>query len=261
MAGIKRGMVLTLSYESREFEVVVIDPNGLGKGQPSVGFGLTMMDRYGGLPQSTSSQWIEPHPNNEGKLLKVPSGRTFEVIQINDYFVVEVSEWVAVASDVLKNPGKIRKPTKDGLIDFLSWFAVKGFYADTYVALKGFYSEADSRSVSAWMQVRLAGISRRNKYTKFLQEQGCEEWYEYANWTDYVYQALFGMKKSQMVEFWDLVEGDRKVGRNYIPQIDGLEAVAYCEKQVIELFHENLKQAHDDAIAFAKRKFKLQDEF
>jgi putative heme degradation protein len=86
-----------------------------------------MMDRYGGLPQSTSSQWIQPHPNNVDKLLKLPSGKTVKVIQINDFLVVEVSEWVAVASDVLKHPGKVRKPTRDGLIDFLSWFAVKGF--------------------------------------------------------------------------------------------------------------------------------------
>jgi hypothetical protein len=107
------------------------------------------------------------------------------------------------------------------------------------------------------MQARLAGISRRNRYTRFLQEQGCEEWYEYANWTDYVYQALFGMKKKQMVEVWELVEGDKNIGRNYIPEIEGLEAVAYCENQVVELFHADLRQAHDDAIAFAKRKFKL----
>jgi hypothetical protein len=257
MAEVKRGERISLLYESREFEVIVIDPNGLGKGRPSIGFGLTMMERYGSLPQSTSSQWVETHPNNEQKFLKVPSGKTFEVIQINDYLVVEVSDWVAVASDVLKNPGKVRKPTRDGLIDFLGWFAVKGFYADTYAVLKGSYTEADSRAVSAWMQVRLSGISGRNKYTKFLQEQGCEEWYEYANWTDYVYQALFGMKKKQIVEVWDLVEGDRNIGRNYISQIEGLEAVAYCEKQVIELFHANLQQAHDDAINFAKRKFKL----
>jgi hypothetical protein len=65
-----------------------------------------MMDRYGGLPQSTSSQWIQPHPNNVDKLLKLPSGKTVKVIQINDFLVVEVSEWVAVASDVLKHPGK-----------------------------------------------------------------------------------------------------------------------------------------------------------
>jgi hypothetical protein len=100
-------------------------------------------------------------------------------------------------------------------------------------------------------------ISRRNKYTSFLQQQGCEEWYEYANWTDYVYQGLFGMKKRQMVEAWELVEGSRAIGRNYIPEAEGLEAVAYCETQVIELFHQDLRQAHDDAVSFAKKKFKL----
>jgi hypothetical protein len=31
-----------------------------------------------------------------------------------------------------------------------------------------------------------------------LQEQGCEEWYQYANWTDYVF-CLFGMKKEAAV--------------------------------------------------------------
>jgi hypothetical protein len=46
-----------------------------------------MMDRYGGLPQSTSSQWIQPHPNNVDKLLKLPSGKTVKVIQINDFLV------------------------------------------------------------------------------------------------------------------------------------------------------------------------------
>lgn len=257
MAEIKRGDVIPLPYENRDFIAVVIDPDGLGKRQPSVGFGLGMMDRYGGLPQSTSSQWIEPHPNNVDKLLKLPSGKTVKVIQINDFLVVEVSEWVAVASDVLKHPGKVRKPTKDGLIDFLSWFAVKGFYADAYAFLKGSYTEADSRSVSAWMRDRLAGISKRNRYTKFLQEQGCEEWYEYANWTDYVYQGLFDMKKKQMVEDWEVVEGSKTIGRNHVPEAEGLNAVAYCESQIIELFYGDLKQAHDDAIGFAKRKFKL----
>jgi len=257
MAEIKRGDVIPLPYESRDFIAVVIDPDGLGKRQPSVGFGLGMMDRYGGLPQSTSSQWIEPHPNNVDKLLKLPSGKTVEVIQINDFLVVEVSEWVAVASDVLKHPGKVRKSTRDGLIDFLSWFAVKGFYADAYAFLKGSYTEADSRSVSAWMKVRLAGISSRNKYTSFLQKKGCEEPFDYAHWTDYVYLSLFGMKKKQMVEDWEVVEGSKTIGRNHIPEAEGLNAVAYCESQVIELFYGDLKQAHDDAIGFAKRKFKL----
>ena len=175
----------------------------------------------------------------------------------NEYSVLEISDWVALAADVLKKPGKVRKPTQNSLIDFLSWFAVKGFYADAYAVLKGSYTEADSRSVSAWMQARLSGIAKRNRYTRFLQQQGCEEWYEYANWTDYVYQGLFGMKKRQMVETWVLIEGDKDIGRNYIPEVQGLEAVAYCENQVIELFYIDLQQAHDDALAFAKKKFKL----
>jgi hypothetical protein len=260
---IRKGQLITLSFEGREFEVIVIDPDGLGKNQASVGFGFRMMDRHAGLPQSTLTDWlVEGDRNNGIKSLKLPSGNLFRVTGIlgednNEYLVVEASDWVALAVDVLKKPGKVKKPTQNKILDFLAWFAVKGFYADAYAALKGAYTEADSRAVSAWMQARLAGISRRNRYTKFLQEQGCEEWYEYANWTDYVYQALFGMKKKQMVEVWELVEGDKNIGRNYISEIEGLEAVAYCENQVVELFHADLRQAHDDAIAFAKRKFKL----
>ncbi len=259
---VKKGQLVTLNFEGRDFEAIVIDPNGLGRNQPSIGFGFSMMDRHGGLPQSTSSQWVEGHPNTNVKCLKLPSGNTYRVIQIlgedeNEYLVVEVSDWVAIAVDVNKNPGKVRKPTRDKLLDFLGWFAVKGFYADAYAVLKGAYTEADSRAVSAWMRSRLEGISRRNRYTKFLQEQGCEEWYEYANWTNYVYRGLFGMDKKQMVEVWELVEGSRTIGRNYIPEAEGLNAVAYCKNQVVELFYGDLRQAHDDAISFAKRRFNL----
>lgn len=268
-SGVQSGQIIeNLTFEGRKFDVIVIDPHGLGPNQPSIGFGYRMMERYGGLSESTLSDWtmeesgFEGDRNNGSKLLKLPSGNVFRVTGIpgldgNPYFVLEVSEWVAVAADVLKKSGKVKKSTLNGLIDFLSWFAVKGFYADAYAILKGFYSEADSRAVSAWMQARLAGITRRNRYTKFLQDQGCEEWYEYANWTDYVYQGLFGMKKRQMVEAWELVEGNRSIGRNYIPEVEGLDAVAYCENQVIELFYGNLQQAHDDAISFARRKFNL----
>lgn len=263
MSKIKTGQKITLSFESREFEAIVIDPNGLGKNQPSVGFGFNMMERHAQLPNSTSNNWLlEGVPNPGEKSLKTPSGELYRVSQItgedkNEYLVLEVSEWVSLAADVIKKKGKIGKKAFNGLVDFLSWFAVKGFYADAYSQLKGSYTEADSRSVSAWMTSRLAGISRRNNYTRFLQQQGCEEWYEYAKWTNYVYRGLFSMDKSQMTEKWELVEGDINIGRNYIPQAEGLEAVAYCEKQVIELFYSDLKQAHDDAIRFARRKFQL----
>lgn len=253
---IKRGQLIKLNFEGREFEVIVIDPNGLGKSQPTVGFGFRMMEKHAGLPEPTLSQWLKGDSNNEVLELKPPSGNAFRVIQINDYIVVEASDWVALAIDVLKKPGKVRKSTKEKLLDFLGWFAVKGFYADAYAALKGAYTAKDSRVLSAWMEARLAGKRKRNKYTDFLQGHGCVS-DDYAYWTDYVYLGLFNMQAWQMKRFWKLMEGDSSIGRNYIPEVEGLEAVAYCEKQVIELFHADLQQAHDDAIAFAKRKFKL----
>ena len=61
-----------------------------------------------------------------------------------------------------------------------------------------------------------------------------------------------------MIDTWELVEGNKNIGRNYVPEAEGLEAIAYCENQVIELFHTDLKQAHEDAIGFAKKRFDLQ---
>jgi hypothetical protein len=224
-----------------------------------------MMERYGGLPQSTISDWITKESVFEGErfreiqLLRLPSGKTLRVTGIigldnNEYLVLEVAEWVLLAADVLKQPGRVKKATQNSLIDFLSWFAVKGFYADAYAFLKGNYTEADSRAVSSWMQSRLAGIATRNRYTKFLNEHGCEEWYEYANWTNYIYIGLFSRTAKQMKEEWELVEGSKNIGRNYIPEVKGLEAVDFCERQVIELHHQDLKQAHDDAIDYAKKR-------
>ena len=268
---VKKGQIVNLDYEDREFEVIVIDPHGLGKNQPSIGFGFRMMDKHSGLSESTISDWVskesvfDSERNIEYKPLKPPSGNIFRVTEIfgldgNKYSVLEVSDWVALVVDVLDKPGKVRKPTQRNLIKFLSWFAVKGLYADAYTLLKGQYTEADNRMLSAWMRSRLQGIAHRNNYTVFLQQQGCNEGYEYANWTNYVYLGLFGMKKSDMLEQWELIEGNKSIGRNYIPEVEGLEAVAYCERQVIDLFHSHLKQAHDDAISFAKKKFKLDFE-
>ena len=268
---VKKGQIVKIDYENREFELIVIDPNGLGKNQPSLGFGFRMMEKHAGLPEQTSSNWVteesgvEVDPNNTHKFLKVPSGNFYRLTQMigldkKPYYVLEVSDWITLVVDVLDKPGKVRKPTQRNLIKFLSWFAVKGIYADAYAFLKGSYTEADSRTLSAWMKSRLEGIAHRNNYTAFLQRNGCQEGYEYANWTNYVYVGLFGMKKAEILKQWELVEGNKTIGRNYIPEVEGLEAVAYCEKQVIELFHSDLQQAHDDAVSFAKKKFNLDFE-
>ena len=70
------------------FEVIVIDPHGLGRDQPTVGFGFRMMQNHGGLPEPTLSNWLtkesgfEGDSNNNVLSLKPLSGNRFRVIQI-----------------------------------------------------------------------------------------------------------------------------------------------------------------------------------
>ena len=42
-----------------------------------------------------------------------------------------------LATDILVNPGKTRKATKEKVADFFRWFAITGFYASANIALKG----------------------------------------------------------------------------------------------------------------------------
>jgi hypothetical protein len=107
----------------------------LGHNQPSIGFGFRMMERYGGLPQGTTSNWVTKESALEGdcanrfKLLKLPSGKSFRVIVIvgednNEYSVIEVNEkgfrWVC-GSQV----SKYFPSSKEALIDFLRVAAPK----------------------------------------------------------------------------------------------------------------------------------------
>jgi len=236
---LEKGSIVTLRYEGRDFQVVVIDPNGLGEGQPSVGFGLRMMEKNTGVPESTLRSWIVNsldgvRESEDLALLQLPSGKGFRVRDIlgsdgNDYRVIEASDWFALAVDLLVNPGRTgrsnrgekTKTTQAGkglrekLGDFLNWFAVKGFYAEAYVALKGVYTEKDSRATTKWLESRQLGKASRKLYTDLLQSEGCRD-HEYAYWTDYVYLGLFGMKAGEMKTIWDRVEGDASIARNYI---------------------------------------------
>jgi hypothetical protein len=49
----KAGDRIEVTYADQEFEVIIIDPNGLGKGQPSFGLGFNMAQKYIGIPQQT----------------------------------------------------------------------------------------------------------------------------------------------------------------------------------------------------------------
>ena len=254
---VRRGSLITLSYEGREFEAVVIDPDGLGAGQPSVGFGLRMAERYAGIPQPTLSGWVIG--SGDDMSLKLPSGKLFRVIEIlasdgNTYSVVEASDWFAVAIDLLVNPGRTGKGLRTKLGDFIGWFAVKGFYAEAYVALRGVYTAKDSRATTQWLESRQLGKVARKLYTDLLQAEGCES-RDYARWTDYVYLGLFGLRASKMREIWELMEGNAKIARNYIPKAEGLDAVKYCEDMVVRVFVDDLAEAHETAISLTKRKF------
>jgi hypothetical protein len=254
---IKRGQRITLVFERKEFEVIVIDPNGLGEGQPTVGFGFAMMEKYAGIPQSTLSTWA--YRQNEENWLRLPSGRGFRVIEIvgldnNVYSVIEASDWFELAFDLIDNPGRTSKSLKTKLTAFLRWFAIKGFYAEAYTVLKGAYTAKDSRATTKWLEARQMGKIERKFYTDLLQAQGSQP-SDYAYWTDYVYLGLFGMRAAQMRQVWELVDGSDAIARNYIPEAKGLEAVRYCEDMVVRLFVDDLEEAHDDAINYTRRKF------
>ena len=93
---IQSGSLVTVTYEDREFRAIVIDPNGLGPGQPSVGFGFMMAQKHIGIPQPTLTKRVIQEDGDEW--FKTPSGMRFRVIHLlgvdgNNYKVIEVSEW------------------------------------------------------------------------------------------------------------------------------------------------------------------------
>jgi hypothetical protein len=257
MASFKKGQLITIPYEGREFDVIVIDPNGLGVDQPSVGLGFRMAERHAGIPQPTLSGWVIG--SDDSKVVKPPSGKEFRVIDIlasdgNTYSVIEASDLFSLAVDLLISPGRTAKGLRSKLGDFIGWFAVKGFYAESYVALKGVYTAKDSRATTQWLESRQLGVPVRKLYTDLLQSEGCQS-FDYGNWTNRIYQGLFGMPAKEMKEVWEHMDGNKNIARNYIPEAEGLDAVRYCEDMTVRMFINDLAEAHDSAINLTKRKY------
>jgi hypothetical protein len=227
----KAGQIIPLRYKSRELKAVIIDPDGLGEGRPTIGLGFRGMDRHTNVPVNTLSQRVIQ--NEEGRHLKLPSGKLFKVFQIlaedgNEYLLVEASDWVELAKDWAQNPGKLRKPARDGLIEFLAWFAAEGIYAQAYTILKRVYTREDDERVQQWLLSREAGKPYRIDWS--WEVKGKDPRGRYGHWTNYVYRGLFDMDAAEMKEVWEApVHGSGRIARNYIPQAVGLEAVAYCE--------------------------------
>lgn len=257
MPEFRAGQVIPLRYKSREIKAIIIDPDGLGPDKPSIGIGFRGMDRHIGVPQTTLSQRVIRIEGVE--CLQLPSGNAFRVIRIeaedgNDYLLLEASDWATLAQDWAKNPGRLKKPARDGLIDFLAWFAAEGIYAQAYTMLKRVYTREDSQRVQNWLMSRESGKPARAEWSWEVQEKDSQGRYGY--WTNYVYRGLFGMDAATMKETWaNPVHGDARIARNYVPESVGLEAIAYCEKMVGLLDLDDIEQAHDEAIRLTQIKF------
>lgn len=252
-----RGQLIPLHFKDRQLTAIVIDPDGLGEGRPTVGLGFGGMDRHTGVPKQTLSDRVSEIDGV--KYLELPSGKRFRVSEIlgednNEYSVIEATDWVELARDWAKDPGKLRKPAKDGLIDFLAWFAAEGVYAQAYTFLKRTYTRQDDEVLRQWLLSRESGKPYRKDWGWEIKEKDPQG--RYAYWTNHVYRGLFGMDASEMKQVWENpVSGSRKIARNYIPQAIGLEAVAYCEKMVAQVDFDDLYEAHEEAIRITKVKF------
>jgi hypothetical protein len=68
------------------------------------------------------------------------------------------------------------------------------------------------------------------------------------------------MPAKEMKDAWKLMEGNKSIARNYVPEAEGLDAVRYCEDMVVRMFVDDLAETHDLAIGLAKRRFDLNFE-
>lgn len=256
----RRGDVVKVPFGSRILTVIVIDPHGLAPGQPSIGMGLRHMSKQGGIPHNTLSDWVVEIKDQ--MLLKVPSGKLFRVVEIlgsdgNSYTVIEAADWMSLTADVAKNPGKVRKSTINKAIDFMAWFAIDGFYAQSYSMLGLVYGQRTQHALHQWKESRGLGIPNRKQYTSYLDDLG--EVKRIGTWTDTVYMGLFGYRAKQMIRIWDTQAGYCKIARNHIPEAIGLQAVAYCERLVVTLDLPDLGECHTVAINITIKKFGLND--
>lgn len=88
---VKAGSLITVSFEEREFQAIVIDPNGLAQGEPSIGFGFRMAQKHIGIPRQTLADRVTGSGN----------ARHLKASLSHDYRVTEVRARTAMTTSLL----------------------------------------------------------------------------------------------------------------------------------------------------------------
>jgi hypothetical protein len=251
-ATVKAGQPLLIPYQSRELTAVVINPNGVRTGKPTIGFTLPILEELLEIPKLSLSSWeIE---TKEGFALRLPSGKTFPVCKLQDgkektISSVEASDCKAIAADLVKHPEKGK--AKKTVIDFLVWFEVDGFYGRAYCSIERVYTDTDSLILQKWKEERERGKPSRKNYSHYIHSQDRK----HGKWTNVVYQGLFGCNAAKMKEIWATQAGSPQIARNHIPELIGLQAVAHCERLIVLLGLDSVQEAHTEAIRLTQKKF------
>ncbi len=77
---LETGQLVPINFKGRTFNAVVIDPNGLGEGRPTIGIGYRGMSRHTDVPAQT---FVDRVSEIEGiNVLRLPSAKAFNVSEI-----------------------------------------------------------------------------------------------------------------------------------------------------------------------------------
>ncbi len=275
---LKTGQRLRVPYQDRILWVEVISPHQFGYNKPSIGLNFSMQEKYTGLSSSTLLQWVRGAKKREPELfidditmpkiehLRLPKSKILYPVNcipcyandpnINEPYrverVIEISDFIDLCFTAICDE-EINRRTKHKVKQFLQWFTVAGFYAEVFVFIKGSFNKADSEQLQQWLASRLANKENRKTYARLIVELR-ENPAFYSNLT---YLYLFGKLASQMRKQWKNVAGDETIARNHIPKAVALEAIGFVERTVVELYTDDLREAHVVAIEVARKKFKL----
>lgn len=151
MYQVQQGEPVRFLFKEVEFEVFVINPHALGRKAPSLGVCLATVEKHSGFGR-VAMRWSVDGLTEQDRVLILPSGNKFKIVQISKFWIVGISDWVAIASDLVQQPGRIRISTRKKLQKFLKWFNVLDFYAAAYRNLKGSYTFVDSKALTTRLQ-------------------------------------------------------------------------------------------------------------